>query len=185
MSLFLIIILILYVLIFLTIYPIIVGAPFVPTPKEAIRSALKKINSRKGQIFFDLGAGDARSLKIAEKEFGLQGFGFEISPFIFLITLINKYRWHLKSKIFFKDARYANFKKADIIFLYQNLPNMKLFWMRKLQNLKEKTSTNLHLISYAFPLDIGKPTYTLKPKGVELPVYIYRISACRHQPADK
>ena len=53
---------------------------YVPTPKDIVRKMLRLAGVRRGEIVFDLGAGDGRFLIEAVRGFGAQAIGVEIDP---------------------------------------------------------------------------------------------------------
>lgn len=69
--------------------PALYGLPSVPTRRERIRKALRLADLRAGEAFYDLGAGDGRTLVIAAKEFGAQATGIEIGPAQCLVCWVN------------------------------------------------------------------------------------------------
>lgn len=71
----------------------IFGAPFVGTPSAIVRRMLILAEAREGETVVDLGSGSGSILIVAAKEFGMQAIGYEINPFLRLITRI-KARWH-------------------------------------------------------------------------------------------
>src|SRR4051812_8677959 len=79
------------------------AAPFFPTPAKAIREALRAARLERGQLFYDLGAGTGKALLIAEREFGANAKGFEISVLFYLIGKINLFFHHSKTKMIFES----------------------------------------------------------------------------------
>src|SRR3989344_5877501 len=64
-------------------------APWWRSSDNTIRTALKFANVKKGEIVYDLGSGDGRSVIIAAKEFGARGIGVEIDPLRFYISKLS------------------------------------------------------------------------------------------------
>lgn len=133
----------------ITIYSAAIGAPFLKTPKKAARQAFGAAGLKKGDKIFDLGAGDGKILIIAEKEFGAQGTGFELSPIFWLAAKINLFLNGCKnSKINCRNFYKYNLGEADAIFCFLSAHAM--------EKLKSKFETELKpgtkIISYSFHL---------------------------------
>ncbi|MEW5940837.1 MAG: hypothetical protein AB1750_14300, partial [Chloroflexota bacterium] len=69
--------------------PAFYGLPSVPTRPDRIRAALRLADLRPGEAFFDLGAGDGRTLVIAAREFGAKATGIEVGPAQCLVAWVN------------------------------------------------------------------------------------------------
>ena len=92
------------------------GAPAVYADSRAIAEIFRLAKVKKNQVILDLGCGDARSLIIAAKNYGVQGIGLEVSPFAYLKAKLNVvFSGRSKNiKIYFGDVRKAKneIKKA-------------------------------------------------------------------------
>ena len=53
---------------------------YIPTPKPIVRQMLHLAGLRRGELFYDLGAGDGRVIIEAVREFGVRAVGIEIDP---------------------------------------------------------------------------------------------------------
>jgi ribosomal protein L11 methylase PrmA len=153
-----------------TIYAGIIGAPLVLTPKKAIREALQKIEAKKGEKLYELGAGTGRVLLIAEKEFGLETVGFELAPPIFWFAKINlHFNLAKKSKIFRLNAFNQDLKEADIVFCFLNVVPME-----KLKNkFKKELKKGSRVVSYGFRIHGWNSEGVIT--GYPGNVYLYRI----------
>ena len=131
-----------------TIYSLVNGAPFVPTPINAVEIMLKEANIKKGEKLYDIGCGDGRTVYLAAKNYGANAVGLEISPIVYFIARIRHFFWKSKAKILFRDFKRYNLGDADIVLCYL-LPDT-------LARLQEKLDNNLRkgtrVISYAFPI---------------------------------
>jgi hypothetical protein len=54
--------------------------PYVPTPQEVVDRMLELAQVKKGDVVYDLGAGDGRIVVTAAKKYGVRAIGFEIDP---------------------------------------------------------------------------------------------------------
>ena len=69
-----------------------------PTLKRETDSALAIADLKPGQTIIDLGSGDGRLLLAAARR-GLRGIGYEINPFMYLISLIVTFRYRRRITI--------------------------------------------------------------------------------------
>lgn len=136
------------------LYSLIFYVPYINSSKRVIGDALKFSGLKKGDIFIDLGSGSGQALILANKKFSARVYGFEISPFPYLIskirTLGNK-----KIKIYYGDFRKAEklVKDADVIYLY--LLNSVLF---KIEDwLFKNIGKNTKVVSLAFQFKKHRP----------------------------
>jgi tRNA A58 N-methylase Trm61 len=146
------------------------AAPFFPTPKSAIREALKGAGISPGDTFYDLGAGTGKVLLIAEKEFGARATGFEISVLFYCIAKINLLLHHSKAALLAKNLFDQNLRDANVVFCFLFPPVMK-----KIEDkLKAELKPGARVIVYAFPLPTMTPTKTTTVHG-KWKMFIYTI----------
>ena len=95
-------------------------APYVPSSQQVIRKMLILANLKTGEIFFDLGAGDGRTLIMAAKEFGAMAVGVELREDLVKRALNSIYEQGLQNRITMinGDMFNVNLNSADVIFLY-------------------------------------------------------------------
>ena len=60
------------------------GAPWVPSPMNAVRSMLNIAEVGPDDVVYDLGCGDGRMIVTAAKEYGARAVGVEIDPLRYL-----------------------------------------------------------------------------------------------------
>ena len=53
-------------------------APYVPSPPQVIRQMLMLAELKPGEVFFDLGSGDGRTVVMAAKDFKARAVGVEL-----------------------------------------------------------------------------------------------------------
>ncbi len=95
-------------------------APFVPSPVQVIRQMLVLAELRAGEIFFDLGAGDGRTVVMAAKEYGARAVGVELREDLAKKALSTIYEQGLQDRITIVNGDMFNvdLTSADVIFLY-------------------------------------------------------------------
>lgn len=134
----------------------VIGAPHVATPKKMIREALKLAGLKKGERFYDLGAGNGHVLVIAAKEFGARAIGFELSLHHYLFAKFNLWRSRSNAEVLWRNLYHENLRDADVVFL----------WLtpKAYRKLQKKFETELHpgtrVVTFSSPLRFWEPTKT-------------------------
>jgi predicted RNA methylase len=95
-------------------------APFVPSPVQVIQHMLKMADLRAGEILFDLGAGDGRTVIMAAKSFGARAVGVELREDLAKKALSTIHEKGLEDRVTIVngDMFGANLTSADVVFLY-------------------------------------------------------------------
>ena len=95
-------------------------APFVPSPPSVIEHMLKLAELQPGEVLFDLGAGDGRTVTMAAKIFGARAVGVELREDLAKKALISINETNLANRITIVngDMFNVNLKSADVVFLY-------------------------------------------------------------------
>lgn len=116
-------------------------APWWRTSDRKIRKAFKLAGVKKGDIVYDLGSGDGRSVIIAAKEFGAYGIGVEIDPLRFnLSKLLAKFAGVSKQTKFIKKSFFdVNISDADAVFVYLVPKALERLKPKFLKELKKGT----------------------------------------------
>lgn len=159
-----------------TLYTLITGAPWVPTPKNRVRKMLKLSGLKKGEILYDLGCGDGRLVHLASIEHGAQATGFEFSPVVYVMAkLVQPFYWMKgsRARIRFKNFYNVHFRAADVIVCYLLPHSMRKVQKKCEQELKSKT----RLVSYAFPIKEWTPSHRERRKRKEAygPIWVYKM----------
>jgi len=144
------------------------GAPYLPTRKDKLDELLDKLNVAENQLMLDLGSGDGSVLAYVAKHYQMRGLGYELNPFLVLISRLRLLKYRKLVKI-----KYADFWSKDIpndveyIFIFL----MPKFIARLNSYLENEISKPIILISYAFEVPKMKPfekaggfrAYKIKP----------------------
>lgn len=95
-------------------------APFVPTPLPVVRHMLVLAELKPGEVFFDLGAGDGRTVIMAAKEFGARAVGVELREDLAKKALSMVYEEGLQDRVTIVngDMFDVDLSSADVVFLY-------------------------------------------------------------------
>ncbi len=146
------------------------GAPWLPTPKSAVATAMEAAGVRPGDVVVDIGAGDGRVLRAAAAR-GARAVGYELSPLFWVVAWLATRRCRHRARVKFADAFAADLSAATVIFAFlrpQTLP--RLIAALRLRG----PSTGARLVSYAFPIPRTAPRWVVRFPG-SLPVYGYDL----------
>ena len=66
------------------VWPNATGAPWVPTPMPTVRRMLDLAEVQPGDVVYDLGCGDGRTVVTAARKYGAYAVGVEIDPLRYL-----------------------------------------------------------------------------------------------------
>ncbi|MDR0373639.1 MAG: class I SAM-dependent methyltransferase [Nitrososphaerota archaeon] len=95
-------------------------APFVPSPSSVVEYMLKLADLKSGEILFDMGSGDGRTIIMAAKTFGARSIGIELREDLAKKTLSNIHENGLENRatIINDDMFNVNLTSADVVYLY-------------------------------------------------------------------
>jgi tRNA G37 N-methylase Trm5 len=135
---------------------------FVPTPQEVVDQMLKVANVKAGDVLYDLGCGDGRTV-ISASKLGARAIGIDINPVRIEESVANAKKAGVADKVKFlnEDLFEANFKDATVVTLYL-LPSLNLKLRPRLwAELKPGT----RIVSHDFDMDDWKPEQTIEVDG--------------------
>jgi predicted RNA methylase len=95
-------------------------APYVPSPPQVVRQMLILAQLKPAEIFFDLGAGDGRTVIMAAKDFGARAVGVELREDLVKKALSTIYENGLQDRVTVVNGDMFNvdLTSADVVFLY-------------------------------------------------------------------
>ena len=95
-------------------------APFVPSPVLVVQRMLKLADLKAGEILFDLGAGDGRTVTMAAKSFSARAVGVELREDLAKKALSAIHENGLANRVTIVngDMFDLNLSSADVVFLY-------------------------------------------------------------------
>jgi 2-polyprenyl-3-methyl-5-hydroxy-6-metoxy-1,4-benzoquinol methylase len=135
---------------------------FVPTPQEVVDQMMKLANVHAGDVLYDLGCGDGRTVITAAK-LGARAIGIDINPVRIQESNDNAAKNGMTGKVTFRleDLFEANFKDATVVTLYL-LPSLNVKLRPKLWNdLKPGT----RIVSHDFDMGDWKAEKTIDVDG--------------------
>lgn len=95
-------------------------APFVPSPPQVVKHMLEVAELKPGEVLFDLGSGDGRTVIMAAKTFGARAVGVEMREDLAkrAMSVINDNRLSDRVTIVNGDMFKVDLTSADVVFLY-------------------------------------------------------------------
>lgn len=141
---------------------ILSGAPYLPTKKKSIDTALNLARVKEGITIYDLGCGTGGVL-IAAGRLGANAVGFEINPLLWSIAYLRTLRYP-KIKVRLGSFWDANLTIPDVVFVF-GINRM----MGRLETKLASEAKELLVVSYIFEL----PNY--KSKIQKDNVFLYRF----------
>ncbi len=95
-------------------------APFVATPLQVVRHMLTLAELKPGETFYDLGAGDGRTVVMAAQEFGARAVGVELREDLAKKALSTIHELGIQDRVTIvqEDMFKVNLNQANVIFLY-------------------------------------------------------------------
>lgn len=150
----------------------VIGAPFLPTPKKAIRKALEAAGLKPGEKLYDLGCGTGEVLVIGEKDFQAETMGFEYSLPLFVLSKINIFASGLKKSAAAREdmlGQKVNLREADVIFLFltpKAFPKLK-------EKFEKELKPGARVVAYSSPLLFWEPNKIIEVPGALGKIYLY------------
>lgn len=130
----------------------LLGAPYLPTKRREVQTALKLLNLKPGQTVLDLGCGDGTFLKAAAKS-GLYAVGYEINPIMWLAAKMNTREYRDRVQVKLGNYWKAKLPEADGIYVF-----LITRYMSKLdQKVKSEAKKPVKLASYTFEIPEKQP----------------------------
>ncbi|MEK6600384.1 MAG: methyltransferase domain-containing protein [Candidatus Binatota bacterium] len=147
--------------------------PFVPTPQEVVDKMLETAEVKKGDVVYDLGAGDGRIVITAARKYGVRAVGFEIDP-----DLIKKSRENIRkeglqqlAEIRQQDILTVDVSGATVVTMYL-LPDVNL---QLRPTLLSQLKPGSRIVSHAFDMGDWKPDKVVQVNGRT--VYLWTLPA--------
>lgn len=126
-------------------------APYVPTPRTAVRRMLALADVDEGDVVYDLGSGDGRIVIMAAKEFGARGVGVEIDRDLVERARFKARQAGVADRVTFRrgDLFDADLGDATVVTLY--------LWPHMNERLRPKLQSELaagaRVVSYDFGIE--------------------------------
>jgi SAM-dependent methyltransferase len=144
---------------------VMVGAPYLPTLRPQIITALELISLKPGETLLELGCGDGRVLLAAAKQ-GLNAVGYEINPLLAAVAYLRTRRYRKQVRVVWGNFWRKSWPPANAIFVF-----LLDRYMHKLdKKCMQYNHKPIKLVSFAFPVP-GR-----SPDKEQAGVYLYKYS---------
>lgn len=151
------------------------AVPFVPSPPELVRYALKLANLRPGELLLEPGCGDGRTLVIASKEFGARAVGIEIRKDLVELAMKNVAAAGVEDRVLIIHGSFYDVKlpPADVVYLYLLTSVNERLKPKLLAEMKPTT----RIVSHDFEIVGWKPVRveTFYEGGRSHKIYLYVV----------
>jgi precorrin-6B methylase 2 len=130
-------------------------APFDPTPQEVVDRMLTLAGVKKGDVVYDLGAGDGRVVIAAAKKYGAKTVGFEIDPGLVKLARENVRNEGVERfvEIRQQDFLTADLSPATVVTLYLSYDGNLALRPQLMRQLKP----GARIVSYTFDMGDWQP----------------------------
>lgn len=158
------------------------AAPWVPLWKKDTLRMLQIAQVKPGEKVVDLGAGDARIIIAAAKNYDAKGIGYELAILPYFIGWVKIIMSGLRGKPSIKNMvrgkailKYCNFFKVDLSDADVICAFLTPAAMAKLKPKFEKEiKPGCRIVSYAFKIPDWQPTKIDKPNKKTTAIYLYQ-----------
>ena len=130
-------------------------ARFDPTPQEVVNRMLTLAGVHKGDVVYDLGAGDGRIVIAAAKEYGIKAIGYEIDPGLAKLARENVRRQGVEKLVEIREQDFmsADLSPATVVTLYLSQDGNLAVRSKLLRELKPEA----RVVSYTFDMGDWQP----------------------------
>jgi len=96
------------------------GAPWVPTPMSKVHKMLEMAGAGPGDLVYDLGCGDGRTIVTAARHYGARSVGIEIDPlrFLWCQLLITVLGLRNRVRVIYGSFYQQDLSEADVVTCY-------------------------------------------------------------------
>jgi SAM-dependent methyltransferase len=163
---------VIYVLSIALVLPITQGALYVSTSRAKIAAFVDAVPMKADQMLVDIGCGDGRVLREAQKRYGVRTVGYEVNPLAYLkarLFSIGSNRITIRRQNFWE----ADLSEADVVYCYLYPDVMKKLATKLVDGLKPGAI----VVSSNFSLPGWAPGKILRLESSlhNDPIYIYHL----------
>jgi 16S rRNA A1518/A1519 N6-dimethyltransferase RsmA/KsgA/DIM1 with predicted DNA glycosylase/AP lyase activity len=130
----------------------LLGAPWLPSHRQAVSQALDLAELKPGMHLLDLGSGSG-SLLIAAAQRGIQATGIEVNPLLWLVSWIRVWPYRQLVRVRLGDFWQANWPAVDCIYIFL----IGHYMGRFADSLERKAKLPVKVVSYTFKVPGQRP----------------------------
>jgi tRNA A58 N-methylase Trm61 len=130
-------------------------APFDPTPQEVVERMLVLAGIQKGDVVYDLGAGDGRVVITAAKNYGVRAVGYESDPGLAKLARENVRKQGVEESVEIREQDFmsADLSRATVVTLYLSQDGNLALRSKLLRELRPEA----RVVSYTFDMGDWQP----------------------------
>jgi SAM-dependent methyltransferase len=162
-----------YVLGIALVLPFTQGALYVSTSRAKITAFINAIPMSADQTLVDLGCGDGRVLREAQKRYGVNTIGYEINPVAYLKARIFSFGQN-KIRIRRENFWEADLSNADVVFCYLCPDVMKKLAAKLAAGLKP--GAVIVSSNFSIPGFVPSKVLRLESSWHNDPMYVYQLN---------
>lgn len=145
------------------------GAPWEPLPLRKVHRMLEIADLQPGEVLYDLGSGDGRTLIVAARRFKARAVGIEIDPLRYawtqvLITLLGLRK---QVRVIWGSFYETDLNDADVVTAFLTEQTNR----RLEDKLKTELRTGARVVSHEFPY----PSWTPIEEDQAAKLFLYRF----------
>lgn len=150
------------------------GAPYVPTLRREVKSAIDLLDLGPDDLVIDLGSGDGKILQAAAAR-GYRALGYELNPVLLIISKLRTLRQRRRITVQWRDFWLADWPQdTKAVFVFLAGPFMAHLSQKLHQEMSHRT-TPLIVVSHGFAI----PGYL--PKKIQDGMYLYELQPNRNE----
>ena len=129
-------------------FVLLAGAPYLPTLRPQIKTALRLAGLQQGQTLLELGSGDGRVLFAAADQ-GIHAIGYELNPLLVVYSKIRARKYQGLVEVHWGNFWLKRWPEADAVFVF-----LLAKYMQKLDKkvIQEYPGRRIKLVSFAFAI---------------------------------
>lgn len=151
-------------------WTVLSGAPWIPAGVKTVMKMLSLAKTNPGELVYDLGCGDGRTLIAAVTRFHARAIGIEIDPlrYLFVKILVRLMGISDRVEIYFGNFFSHDLRQADVVTCYLLQSTNDKLESKLLRELKP----GARVVSYTFTF----PNMKLIAQDRETKIYCYLIA---------
>lgn len=148
-------------------------APWVPMWKKDLGRMMRLADLKPGEVFYDLGCGDGRTVLEAAKVDGVKAIGVELAMPMYFVCLIRKVLSKSRAQFRYGNLFNQSLADADVIYVF----GMPTPLANKLKaKIEKECRPGTRVISYVFLITGWTPQASDKPTEKDNTLYRYIVS---------